>query len=103
MLALWELYRRGFDTHHIFSIDEVYWEDRPHYHAGRQAVRAEGGHLTSWLEYTVEGLRLTLEKVWLRIRRLMANSGAQKIVPWPKQEQVLQLLRDQQSMTPGEL
>jgi Fic family protein len=23
-LALWELYRRGFDTHHIFSVDEFY-------------------------------------------------------------------------------
>jgi Fic family protein len=23
-LALWELYRRGFDTHHIFSVDEYY-------------------------------------------------------------------------------
>jgi Fic family protein len=30
-LALWELYRRGFDTHHIFSVDEYYWEDRPRY------------------------------------------------------------------------
>ena len=27
-LALWDLYRRGFDPHHIFSVDEVYWEDR---------------------------------------------------------------------------
>jgi Fic family protein len=24
MLSLWELYRRGFDNHHIFSIDEFY-------------------------------------------------------------------------------
>lgn len=28
-LALWELYRRGFDSHHIFAVDEFYWEDRP--------------------------------------------------------------------------
>ena len=26
-LALWELYRRGFDSHHLFSVDEYYWED----------------------------------------------------------------------------
>lgn len=32
MLALWELYRRGFDTHHIFSVDEVYWEKRQLYY-----------------------------------------------------------------------
>jgi Fic family protein len=36
-LALWELYRRGFDTHHIFSVDEYYWEDRPKYCAARRA------------------------------------------------------------------
>jgi len=103
MLALWELYRRGFDTHHIFSIDEVYWEDRPRYYARLQAVRAEGGNLTGWLEYTGEGLRLTLEKVWLRIQRLTAKSGAEKIVLRPKQEQLLQLLRERQSMTPKEI
>ena len=103
MLALWELYRRGFDTHHIFSIDEVYWEDRPRYYAGLQAVRAERGNLTGWLEYTAEGLRLTLEKVWLRIQRLTAKSGAEKIVLRPKQEQLLQLLRERQSMTPKEI
>ena len=39
-LALWELYRRGFDTHHIFSVDEFYWENRPRYYAALDAVRA---------------------------------------------------------------
>ncbi len=38
-LALWELYRRGFDTHHIFSVDEYYWENRPQYYAELDAVR----------------------------------------------------------------
>jgi len=38
-LALWELYRRGFDTHHIFSVDEVYWQDRPRYYDALQTVR----------------------------------------------------------------
>jgi len=37
-LALWELYRRGFDTHHIFSIDEYYWENRPAYYAALTQV-----------------------------------------------------------------
>ena len=32
-MALWELYRRGFDSHHIFAVDEFYWEDRPRYYA----------------------------------------------------------------------
>ena len=39
ILALWELYRRGFDTHHIFSVDEYYWEDRSKYYAALDGVR----------------------------------------------------------------
>jgi Fic family protein len=102
MLALWELYRRGFDTHHIFSVDEFYWTNRPRYYAGLQSVRAEGGDLTGWLEYAADGLRQTLENVWLRIQRLTARSGREKIVLRPKQEQFLQLLRERGSMAPQE-
>ena len=36
-LALWELYRRGFDSHHIFAVDEFYGEDRPRYYAALDA------------------------------------------------------------------
>ena len=60
-LALWELYRRGFDTHHIFSVDEYYWEDRPRYYKELDAVRKAGEDLTGWLEYCAEGLQQTLE------------------------------------------
>lgn len=102
-LALWELYRRGFDTHHIFSVDEFYWEERPRYYAALDAVRPQGGDLTSWLEYASEGLHVTLEKVWTRVQRLSAQSGRKKLVLRPKQEQVLQMLRDHKSMTPKEI
>ncbi len=102
-LALWELYRRGFDTHHIFSVDEFYWEDRPHYYSALDLVRKQGGDLTGWLEYTAEGLRLTLEKIWKRIQQIRAGAGQKKIVLRPKQEQLLQMLRDRKSMTPQEI
>lgn len=102
-LALWELYRRGFDTHHIFSVDEVYWEDRPRYYAALDAVRRQGEDLTGWLEYTAEALRLTLERVWVRVQHLAARSGPKKTVLRPKQEQLLRLLRDRQSLTPQEI
>jgi Fic family protein len=100
-LALWELYRRGFDTHHIFSVDECYWEDRPRYYAELDRVRRQGEDLTGWLEYTAEGLHLTLEKVWMRVQRLQLNQA--KLVLRPKQEQLLQMLRDRKSMTPQEI
>jgi cell filamentation protein, protein adenylyltransferase len=102
-LALWELYRRGFDTHHIFSVDEVYWENRPQYYEALDSVRKQGGDLTGWLEYTAEALHRTLEKVWVRVQRLAAGAGSKKIVLRPKQEQLLQMLRDRKSLTPREI
>jgi Fic family protein len=102
-LALWELYRRGFDTHHIFSVDEFYWNDRPRYYAALDAVRREGEDLTGWLEYAAEGLRLTLEQAWARVQKFSAASPQTKLVLRPKQEQLLQLLRDHKSMTPQEI
>ena len=101
-LALWELYRRGFDTHHIFSVDEYYWEDRPRYYTALDAVRRQGGDLTSWLEYSTEGLRQTLERVWLRVQTFNVKSP-EKLVLRPKQERLLHLLRDHGSMAPSEL
>jgi Fic family protein len=101
-LALWELYRRGFDSHHIFSVDEYYWEDRPAYYAALDAVRREGEDLTNWLEYCARGVMLTLEKAWLRVQALQVKSP-QRLVLRPKQELLLQLLRDHGRMTPAEI
>lgn len=101
-LALWELYRRGFDSHHIFSVDEYYWEDRPGYYRALDAVRAAGEDLTGWLEYCAEGLRQTLDRVWMRIQSYhVATPG--KLVLRPRQEQLLRLLGDHGSMAPSEL
>lgn len=101
-LALWELYRRGFDTHHIFSVDEYYWEDRPRYYAALDAVHRAGGDLTGWLEYCAEGLRLTLERVWMRVQALSVTS-TERLVLRPRQERLLRLLRDHGSMAPADL
>jgi len=101
-LALWELYRRGFDTHHVFSVDEYYWEDRPGYYAALQGVRLAGDDLTAWLEYCAAGLRQTLERAWLRIQKVQVTS-TQRLVLRPRQEKLLHLLRDHGSMAPSEI
>ena len=101
-LALWELYRRGFDTHHIFSVDEYYWEDRPKYYAALDGVRQSGDDLTAWLEYCSAGLRQTLERAWLRIQTFQVKS-TRKLVLRPRQEHLLHLLSDHGSMAPGEI
>ena len=101
-LAIWELYRRGFDTHHIFSTDEFYWEDRPAYYAALDAVRHQDDDLSSWLEYSAGGVHQTLERVWIRVQTF-ASQSPQKLVLRPRQERLLQLLRDHGSLSPSEL
>ncbi|MDZ4169822.1 MAG: Fic family protein [Coriobacteriia bacterium] len=101
-LALWELYRRGFDTHHIFSVDEFYWQGRERYYAELSKVDASDGELTSWLEYAAAGIRATLEAVLDRIRRAGGEDGV-RIALRPKQERLLQMLSAAGSMAPREI
>jgi Fic family protein len=83
-------------------VDEYYWEDRPGYYAALDAVRKAGEDLTGWLEYCAEGIRQTLENAWLRVQTLEVKSPG-KLVLRPKQERLLQLLRDHGSMAPAEI
>ena len=101
-LGLWELYRRGFDSHHIFSVDEYYWEDRPTYYASLCQVRLAGEDLSQWLEYCAKGLKQTLEQVWLRIEQI-ESVGLEKVFLTPRQERLLGLLRDHGSLAPSEI
>lgn len=102
-LALWDLYRRGFDTQHIFSVDEFYWEDRPRYYAALAAVQQESGDLTSWMEYCADGLFQTLGRMWSRVQDISVLYAAPKLVLRPKQEQLLVLLKQRGTMTPSEI
>lgn len=102
-LSLWELYRRGFDSSHVFSVDEFFLENRPHYYAALQGVRTSGGDLTSWLEYCAEGLQKTLERLWQRIQQLRASTNGAKLVLRPKQELLLNLLRSRGALSPREI
>ncbi len=102
-LALWELYRRGFDTHHVFSVDEFYWEDRPRYYKALQAVRLQEEDLTSWLEYTAEGLELCLQRVWARVQQFAVRTDGSRVTLRPRQEQLLQLLGERGRLTPREI
>jgi Fic family protein len=101
-LALWELYRRGFDTNHIFSVDEYFWENRLAYYAALTQVREADEDLSGWLEYCAAGVHQTLERVWDRIQTVQPE-GAEPLVLRPRQEHLLQLLRDTGSMSPPEI
>jgi Fic family protein len=100
LLALWELYRRGFDTQHIFAVDEYYWHDRPRYYRQLADVRRQGGDLTGWLEYTAEGLLKALGDVRDRIQAIAAETSREPILLRPRQEQLLRMLHDEGPLAP---
>ena len=87
---------------HIFSVDEYYWEERPAYYAALAPAQTGGEDLTSWLEYSAEGIRQTLERVWSRIQTVNVG-GSERIVLRPRQERLLKLLAVQGSMAPAEI
>ena len=99
---MWDLYRRGFDSHYLFSVDEYYWEDRPAYYAALSEVRESGEDLSGWLQYSARGLKSTLERVWQRLQKFQAEDSAQ-ITLTPRQEHLLGLLRDHGSLSPAEI
>ena len=46
---------------------------------------------------------MTLERVWVRVQKLAAESRNRKTVLRPRQEQLLHLLRERHGLTPAEL
>ena len=65
-------------------------------------VRGAGEALTGGLEYCARGLIQTLGRVWMRVQTYKIRS-TEKLVLRPRQEKLLNLLRDHGSMAPSEL
>ena len=102
-LGSWLLYRRGFDTHHIFAVDEFLDTVRERYSREIQDVREKGDNLTSWLEYVGEAIFETLQKTQTRIQALRARQPASKMVLTASQERILQILVETPAMGGGGL
>lgn len=92
-MATWELYRKGFDTLHIFALDEVLQENRAFYIKNLQRVQVEGQDLGGWIEFVAETVLETLERVEARIQAFspMAKEPLSLTV---RQEKLLRTLRE---------
>lgn len=94
LLANWELFRRQFDMYHIFSVDEVFWENRQQYYKALANVADLNGDLSGWLEFIAEAVDLTLERTWVRIASVRGGKKSRSLHLLPKQERLLVLLRE---------
>lgn len=93
-LGIWLLYTRGFDTQHLFALDEFYAADRQRYYDKIQQARELDGDLSFWLEYAAEGVVETLKKTRDRIVSLQVTAKAPRMRLTKRQEDVLRFLRD---------
>ncbi|MBI4676617.1 MAG: Fic family protein [Elusimicrobia bacterium] len=92
-LATWQLYRMGFDTLHVFALDEVLLENRAFYIKNLHRVQVEREDLGGWLEFMAEAVLETLERVQKRIQAL-GLPGKETLSLTLRQEKLLRLLRE---------
>lgn len=93
-MATWELYRKQFDTGHIFAVDEVILEDRQAYYRALDHVEAHGGDISGWVEYSSETVFEALERTWKRIDSIRAITGGKVLSLTKNQERLLALLKE---------
>lgn len=96
-LATWQLYRMGFDTLHVFALDEVLLENRSFYIKNLQRVQVEREDLGGWLEFMAEAVLETLERVQKRIATI-GIAGKEPLSLTLRQERLLRLLRERGPM-----
>jgi Fic family protein len=73
VLAALILYISGFDAKQFFCLDDYYDSNRPAYYTALRSVNQKTLDLTGWLEYFVEGVNVSIEKVKERVVRLSSE------------------------------
>jgi Fic family protein len=72
-LATLILYQRGFDAKQFFCLDDYYDSDRQTYYQVLRSVDQRTLDLTNWLEYLVEGVKVSISAVKERVIRLSSE------------------------------
>jgi len=73
VLATLMLFLRGFDVKQFFCLDDYYDSDRKAYYKALQSVDQKTLDLTNWLEYFVEGVKVSIAAVKERVIRLSSE------------------------------
>ncbi len=102
-LATWVLYHRGFDTQHLFAVDQYFKEDHQGYYRALQQVHEDREDVTSWVEYDALAVLETLQRTYQRVQRLGVPADAAKLSLTRRQEQLLIGLRERRQLTVAEL
>lgn len=72
IVAMFTLYRDGYDTRRLFSLEEYYDRNPKVYYEALQSVLRSQGEATLWVEYFAVGFAEQIESVAKRIREYMS-------------------------------
>ncbi len=87
------LYQRGFDTRHIYSLDDYFAGDRKKYYEKIEQARELDDDLTYWIEYVCQGVNEILQDAKNRIDKLSISSKT-KILLSVRQEDVIKIIQE---------
>jgi Fic family protein len=93
----WILYQRNFDPYQILALDDYYARDRKTYYEKIQQARELDYDLTYWIEYVAVGAVQAFEHVYNRLTAYAHDKDA-AIVITPRQEELLQLIREHEGI-----
>ncbi|MCX5698326.1 MAG: Fic family protein [Candidatus Omnitrophica bacterium] len=70
LMASLVLYKSGFDHRRFFALDDFYDENRSAYYAALKTAQINKGDITKWLEYFIDGVLYSINKVKELIEKL---------------------------------
>ena len=107
VLAILILYLRGFDTKQFFCLDDYYDSDRQSYYRALQSIDQKTLDLTTWLEYFVEGVNVSIEEVKKRVIRLsserLRRATEGQIALTERQMQIVEYINQNSKIATGDI
>ena len=99
-LAALFLYLKKFDVERFFTLDEYYDNDRQSYYDALNSVDSETQDLTKWLEYFLEGFKISITEIKDQILLFSPeNNRKQKIKLSNKYRKILEYIHSNGSIT----
>jgi Fic family protein len=103
-LAALFLYLKKFDVERFFTLDEYYDNDRQLYYDALNSVDSETKDLTKWLEYFLEGFKISITEIKDQILLFSPEKvGKQKIKLSNKYRKILEYIHSNGSITNSEV
>lgn len=97
-MAIFVLFKEGYDVKKFFSLEEHYDKDATGYYAALKS--AEDGDLTEWLEYFTEGLAVELLEIKEKVQnlsidlKLKKDLGGRQIALSSRQIKIMEYLQE---------